>query len=226
MACWWRGLGQVRLQAAGAGVAMAQGQPVASGPGRSPGVPLEPPHQTLPKDPASRHVPREGQASRCEFALTRPESRQQNPISPIPHRQLRPRQDRRARGIEGRLQAPQHRRSNVGHWRGRVERLAAKISCLQRFPSFLAGISNRHKTQWGPDLEPRVHVEAFDRSIAGRAALAVHVHGAPLARRGRALARTARLRTTHAPESASRASSGPAPVTDQSHRAPGPGDPQ
>ena len=88
------------------------------------------------------------------------------------------------------------------------------------------GSPNRHKTQWGPDLEPRVHVEAFDRSIAGRAALAVHVHGAPLARRGRALARTARLRTTHAPESASRASSGPAPVTDQSHRAPGPGDPQ
>ena len=120
---------------------MAQGQSVASCPGRSTGVPLEPPHQTLPKDPASRHVPREGQASRCEFALTRPESRQQNPISPIPHRQPRSRQDRRARGIEGRLQAPQHRRSNVGHWRGCVERQVAKLLCLQRFPSFLAGIS-------------------------------------------------------------------------------------
>ena len=52
--------------------------------------------------------------------------------------QPRSRQGRRARGIEGRLQAPQHRRSNVGHGRVRIERFSAKMSCLQRFPSYLA----------------------------------------------------------------------------------------
>lgn len=56
------------------------------------------------------------------------------------------------------------------------------------------GSPNRHKTQWGPDLQPRVHVDAFDRSIAGRVAFAAHVRGLSLARRGRAVLRTARIR--------------------------------
>ncbi len=53
------------------------------------------------------------------------------------------------------------------------------------------GSPDRHKTQWGPDLRPRVHVDAFDRSLAGHATRAFHVHGLPLARRGRALVQAA-----------------------------------
>ena len=71
-------------------------------------------------------------------------------------RQPRSRQGRRARRIEGRLQAPQHRRSNVGYRRGRVERPAAKTSCLQRFPSFLA------RTRDPPSTRPLCHSSSAD----------------------------------------------------------------